>query len=418
VTDRFLLVFFLMLFLDLLLIAVRTSLGQARLPHLINLQSQKASGVERTLNLLERPYLPVTLRLSVTLVEMFLAGLVWWGLQILTLEPPGSALVIVGLVLVVLLILGMEFLVERLILKNPEAWAIRFSLLGSWVDTVLRPLAWVLVQLRGKTAAVGHRMDSVTEDELRKWVEGGQTEVKLEKGERKMIYSIFHFSDTLCREIMVPRIDVFGLEVNIPLPEAVQAMIKASHSRVPVFEETIDNVCGILYAKDLLKVRLDEQIDTIRSLMRPVHFVPEAKKVDELLHEMQARGVHIAIVVDEFGGMAGMVTLEDIMEEIVGEIRDEYDQSEELLCQQVGKDEFIFQGRIDLDDLNEVLGTHLTKEDADTLGGFIYAEIGRVPVGGEQVVVEDWLLTIAQVSGRRIRAVRAARYTPLSEKEE
>jgi putative hemolysin len=137
-----------------------------------------------------------------------------------------------------------------------------------------------------------------------------------------------------------------------------------------------------------------------------------------LLSEMRSRRVHMAIVIDEYGGMAGLVTLEDIVEEIFGEIRDEYDQGEELLYQQVGPDEYIFQGRIDLEDFNEIVGTHLTREVADTLGGFIYGEIGRVPVGGEAVEVEGWILTVETVSARRIRKVRVHRKPTETEAEE
>jgi len=175
----------------------------------------------------------------------------------------------------------------------------------------------------------------------------------------------------------------------------------------------------VLYAKDLLRIRLGAGASSsIRELLRPAYFVPEAKKVDELLHEMQDNGMHMAIVVDEYGGMAGLVTLEDIMEEIVGEIRDEYDQSEEDLYQQISADEFLIQGRMDLDDVNELLGTHYSKEVADTLGGFIYGEMGRVPVGGEQVGVEGWTLAVEQISGRRIRKVRARRLNPTPEAKE
>jgi CBS domain containing-hemolysin-like protein len=167
-------------------------------------------------------------------------------------------------------------------------------------------------------------------------------------------------------------------------------------------------------------VRLEGQnLSSLRSLLRPAYFVPEAKKVDELLREMQSRSVHMALVVDEYGGIAGLVTMEDIVEEIVGEIRDEYDQSEEQLYEQVGENEYIFHGRIDLDDFNSVIGSSLTKEVADTLGGFIYSQIGRVPVGGEKVEVENLVLTIEQVSGRRIRRVRALRQsTILADMEE
>jgi len=153
--------------------------------------------------------------------------------------------------------------------------------------------------------------------------------------------------------------------------------------------------------------------------VRPAYFVPESKKVDDLLAEMQSKRVHIAVVVDEYGGMAGLVTLEDIVEEIVGEIRDEYDQGEDILFQQISPDEMLFVGRTDLDDLNELLGTHLTKDLADTVGGYLYGTLGHVPVEGEQVSVEGWVLTVEMVTGRRIRRVRArrAQVEPAEEKE-
>ncbi|HEX7433564.1 MAG TPA: hemolysin family protein, partial [Anaerolineaceae bacterium] len=202
--------------------------------------------------------------------------------------------------------------------------------------------------------------------------------------------------------------------------DAVETLARSGHSRVPVYEETIDNVVGMLYAKDLLRSRRVENAPGgLRDLLRPAYFVPEAKKVDELLTEMQSRRVHLAVVVDEYGGVAGLVALEDIVEEIVGEIRDEYDQSEELLYQQITPDEYVFQGKIDLDDFNEVMGSHLTKEVADTLGGFIYGQIGRIPAIGEKIEIEEQglKLTVDQVIGRRIRKVRALRIQPTQEKE-
>lgn len=218
---------------------------------------------------------------------------------------------------------------------------------------------------------------------------------------------------------MVPRIDILGLEINTSLEEAIQALDRSGHSRVPVYEETIDNVVGLLYAKDLLRARMENgDLQSLRHLLRPAYFVPETKKVDELLREMQARSVHLALVVDEYGGIAGLVTLEDIVEEIVGEIRDEYDQSEEQIYEKIGPDEYIFHGRIDLDDFNNVMGTSLEKEAADTLGGYIYSQIGRVPVGGERIETDDLILTVEQVSGRRIRRVRALCRTKVSETEE
>jgi CBS domain containing-hemolysin-like protein len=223
-----------------------------------------------------------------------------------------------------------------------------------------------------------------------------------------MIYSIFEMGDTLVREIMLPRIYITALDVNTPLEQALDMFLQSGHSRVPVYEESIDNILGLLFAKDLLKVwREGGKNDSLRSLLRTAYFVPEAKVVDELLAEMQTRRIHMAIVVDEYGGVAGLVTLEDIVEEIVGEIRDEYDQGEELPYTQVAEGEYIFQGRIDLEDFNELMGSHLPMDEAETLGGFIYDRMGRVPVSGEALLVDDLELIVEQVSKQRIRKVRA-----------
>jgi CBS domain containing-hemolysin-like protein len=231
-----------------------------------------------------------------------------------------------------------------------------------------------------------------------------------------MIYSIFDLGDTLAREIMIPRMDILALEVSTSFTEAVDALLNSGYTRVPVYEETIDRIVGLLYAKDLLRVwRQGSQLESMRELIRPAYFVPEAKKVDELLKEMQSRRIHMAVVVDEYGGVAGLVTLEDVVEEIFGEIQDEFDQGEELPYRELPGGEFIFQGRVDLDDFNEVMDSQLPKEEADTLGGFIYSQVGRVPSSGEQVQVGGVVLTVEQVTGRRILTVRARREPPPSE---
>jgi CBS domain containing-hemolysin-like protein len=411
--------FILFLLLDLVITAVRTSLTQARLPHLIDLHEQRPTAVDRTLHLLERPSLRVSLRLALVLVRFLLAGSALLLFQALVSASFTLGWAILVLLLLALLVLMLEFTLEGRILRSEEAWALRLSGLGAFLDGLLRPFSRLLMALLGTNREPGGGFNPVTDEDLRVWLEKEQPEGGLEKPERKMIYSIFQFGDTLCREIMVPRIDVNALDVNVSAEESIQQIIKYGHSRLPVYEETIDNVIGVLYAKDLLRIRLDNGVSAaICELLRPAYFVPEAKKVDELLREMQDNGMHMAIVVDEYGGMAGLVTMEDIMEEIVGEIRDEYDQSEEELSQQVSPDEFLIQGRMDLDDVNELLGTHYSKEVADTLGGFIYGEMGRVPVGGEQVTVEGWTLTVEQISGRRIRKVRARRLSPAPETKE
>jgi putative hemolysin len=401
--------FVILLALDLLLVAVRISMVNVRMPYLVSMRDQDSNTVEKTIRHLENPRMRVSLRLGILLLHFMLLGTsIWLYLQYFG-GPPGVWGGMVLLALAALLLLVLEFAIEGLILPRAEVLALRFLPVASVLDFLVSPISALLLLLLGTPGVLENRLNAVTEDELKTWVEEGQTEGGLEQGERRMIYSIFQFGDTLAREIMVPRIDVQALEVNTPVEEAMLAMTQSGHSRVPVYELSVDNVVGVLYAKDLLRARMEGQNqDSIRTLLRQGYFVPEAKKVDELLHEMQLRSVHMALVVDEYGGIAGLVTLEDIVEEIVGEIRDEYDESEELLYQEVGPGEFVFQGRIDLDDFNEVMNSNLTKDVADTLGGFIYGQIGRVPVGGEQVEVDNLVLKVEQVSGRRIRAVRAS----------
>jgi CBS domain containing-hemolysin-like protein len=268
---------------------------------------------------------------------------------------------------------------------------------------VFLPVKLLLSQWPAPVAA------QMTEEELKSWVESNQEEGGLEPEERQMIYSIFQFGETLAREIMVPRMDMLAFEVTNSLPQAAKSFTQSGHSRVPVFEGNIDNIIGLLYAKDLLHVMQNgEKQASIRELLRPAYFVPDTKKADALLTEMQAQRIHMAIVVDEYGGVVGLVTLEDIIEEIIGEIQDEYDLSEEEPVQQDG-DEYIFLGRIDLDDLNEVLDSHIPKVESDTLAGFLYDQFGRVPHDGESIQTDGLLLTIEQVIGRRIRRVRVKR---------
>lgn len=407
------------LFIDMLLVAMRASLLNIRMPYLVTLREQDSAAVEKTIDRLERPRLRVSLRVGIVLARFFLLGVVVW-LFLLYFGGVSGVWPALGLLtLASLVLLVLEFTVEGLILPRAEGLALRFSGLASGLDLLLSPISAILMQLLGSPTMLESRINAVTEDELKSWVETGQADGGLEQGERRMIYSIFQFGDTLAREIMVPRIDVQALEINTPVEEAMQSLTSTGHSRVPVYETSVDHVVGLLYAKDLLRAGLEgKNLTSIRSLLRPAYFVPEAKKVDELLREMQARSVHMALVVDEYGGIAGLVTLEDIVEEIVGEIRDEYDESEELLYQPVGENEYIFQGRIDLANFNEVMNSNLTKDVADTLGGFIYGQIGRVPVGGEQIEIDNLILKVEQVSGRRIRTVRATTRAAIPETEE
>ncbi|HOH20392.1 MAG TPA: hemolysin family protein [Anaerolineaceae bacterium] len=407
--------------LDLVFAAVRASLINASVPELLDLRVRNARAVDHALRLLEKPRTRATIRFSLALMHILVTAVVAWLLVEKTppLDLGWLLLIVTGIALLILLL---EFLAERLVLADPTAWAIRLLPWAVLMDFFFSPFATLLTAILGSPAGLERRIGRVTEDELKTWVEEGQPEGGgLEKGERQMIYSIFQFGDTICREIMIPRMDVLALDVDATLDETLTAVRESGHSRLPVYEDNIDNIIGLLYAKDLLRLDLQAgapEVFSLRPLLRPAYFVPEAKKVDTLLEEMQDQRFHMAIVVDEYGGTAGLVTLEDIVEEIIGEVRDEYDQAEELSYEVVSPDEYLLQGRVDLDMVNMLLGTRLVKESGETLSGYIYGNLGRVPLQGAEILIEGWTLQVEQVLGRRIRKVRAVRRPPEEEPEE
>lgn len=266
-------------------------------------------------------------------------------------------------------------------------------------------------------------MPIVTEEEIKTLVDAGEEGGVIPEEEKELIYSIFDYGDTVAREVMVPRMDVLAIDAETPLLEAMDTVIKHNHSRVPVYQDSIDNICGILYAKDLLKVLHEKgraaanQIRLV-DIVRPAGFAPESKKVSELFEEMQKRRIHMAIVIDEYGGTAGLVTIEDILEEIVGEIQDEYDQGEELEIQASGEQEWLINARANLGDVNDALHVHFPVDDADTLGGFIYTQLGKIPLPGDEVSYKSVRLKVVNVAGRRIGKVKVQVLNEALEKSE
>jgi len=397
----------LVLVLDLVAIAARASFAQASYARLLALREQFGEGLQKTLALLPAmPRLRASLNLTLVITRFLTAGLTVALVLWRPVDYPVLAAVM-GLVVAGLLLFWLEWAIEKMVLRSAETSAYRLTgfvrLLMSVLTVLLVPLA-----LSNEANWPAESPGAVTQDELKTLVDVGQEEGLFQQGERRMIYSVIELGDTLAREIMVPRIDMLTLGVDTPLLEAVDAILQAGHSRIPVYEDAVDNLLGLLYAKDLLRaVRQDDRPVSLRGLLRPAYFVPEAKKIDELLAEMQSQRIHMAIVVDEYGGVAGLVTLEDIVEEILGEIQDEYDQGEEAPYQKLPDGGAMFLGRIGLDDFNEIMGSDLTSEEADTLSGYIYDQLGHVPGVGETVLKDNLLLTVEHVSNRRIRKVSA-----------
>jgi CBS domain containing-hemolysin-like protein len=208
---------------------------------------------------------------------------------------------------------------------------------------------------------------------------------------------------------MVPRIDIVAVADSSTVRDVLDRIVESGHSRIPIYEGTIDNITGVAYAKDLLKFLRDgTQTAPVKPLAREASYVPETKKVDELLHEMQQRHVHLAVVVDEYGGTAGLITIEDLIEEIVGEIQDEYDV-EEAMIEEVSDQEALFDARVSIRDVNDTLDLDIEDEDFDTLGGLLYHELGKVPNVGDEVQVDGAVVTVLTTTGRRVRKVRVTK---------
>ncbi|KQP64670.1 MULTISPECIES: hemolysin family protein [unclassified Nocardioides] len=276
------------------------------------------------------------------------------------------------------------------------------------ITGVLGPLPRLLIAVGNAiTPGRGFREGPFsTETELRELVDLAEASSVIETSERKMIHSVFELGDTTVREVMVPRGDVVFLERHKDLRQALSLFLRSGYSRVPVVEENVDHIVGMAYLKDIVRrdfeapeVALTQRIDEV---MRPVHWVPESKPANALLTEMQARRQHVAVVVDEYGGTAGLVTIEDILEEIVGEITDEYD-AEEVEVEVLGDDVFRVSSRYPVDDLDELFGHRVEEEDVDSVGGLMAKHLGLVPIAGSEVEAHGLRFTAEQTTGRRNR---------------
>ena len=258
----------------------------------------------------------------------------------------------------------------------------------------------------------------MSESELLAMADVAVEDEVIETEERALIHSIIEFGDTIVREVMRPRPDMVTVAGDSSVSEALGAAMAAGYSRLPVHEGKVDDIVGIAYAKDLMRAeREGSGEEPVRRFIRPAHFVPETQRVSRLMREMQETKYHLAIVVDEYGGTAGLVTLEDLIEELVGEIVDEYDV-EEPPVEKLGEDEVSVSARLAVDELNEVLRAELPEGDWDTVGGLLINMLGRVPVQGESVDVDGVHLVAERVQGNRIARIRATRNRLAPEQEE
>lgn len=404
---------------EIALITVR----KTRIRQLVEENNANAALVEK---LLEHPTrLMATIQTGITLVGTLSAAIAatstvepltaWFTAHVAALTPQLAetlALAVVALPVAVLSLVIGEIAPKSLAVQNAERLALMTARPVYALQILLRPVVAVLTLLSnavvrpfGGTASF--TTPAVNEEELKMMVEASEEQGVLEADATEMIHSILDFGGTVVRKVMTPRIDMTALDVNAPVSDLIQLIQKSGHSRIPVYEEGLDNIVGIVHAKDLL-VLLDGTQRPTREVMRPPYFIPETKKVDELLAEFRRSKQQLAIVRDEYGVTSGVVTIEDLLEEIVGDIQDEYDE-EEPEVQVLDGHTSILDGKMAMHDVNDRMGLELPEDESDTIGGFVFGLIGHQADAGESVLWEDVEFVVEATDGRRITKVRLVR---------
>ncbi len=392
--------------------AARAALDRMTLARAARLVDEDKSGAAKVVGLLEdagRTWSALTLLVLVPLVTaVALVTELFVGL----LAPAGAIATAVAITAVLGYVCA-ELIPRSFALRRAESVACRTAGAVRAASGLLRPLTMLLVWL-GARILPGSEDGAeafVTEEAIRDLIDEAEGQ-SIEPSERAMIHSIFELSDTLVREIMVPRPDVVMVSVTLPLTDVVELILQHGYSRIPVHRgDERDDIAGVLYAKDVLR-RLHtsgNEDGSWEDLIRPPYVVPELKSVDGLLRELQAEQVHLAIVVDEYGALAGIATIEDVLEEIVGEIVDEYD-SEEALVEQLADDRWRIDARLQVSALEDLTGLDLPDDDWDTVGGLLYGLLGHVPRAGEVVAIGGLRLIAERVRGRRIAEIMVERH--------
>lgn len=376
---------------------------------------------KRVARLLEQPKeLLITILSGNALVNVAMAVIAaFLALRIcqITGFPQSVALTIeVLLITGVILILG-EITPKIVALKHAQAWALWTAFPIDLIRRILFPLTKFLHVLSGgvsRAFGVERRRLSISEYEIKTLVEVSEEHGALEEDEMEMIQGIFEISETTVKEIMVPRVDIACLPITANAQDVIRLVKEKGHSRIPIYNENLDTIAGVIHVKDLLPYldNGDYQVE-LAHVIREIIFVPEGKKIDDLLRQFQQDKAHMAVVVDEYGGTAGLVTLEDVLEEIVGEIQDEYDR-ESPLSKWVDDNTLIADARINIGELNDILGEDIIPEteDYETLGGFIFSQTGDLPRPKESLDYSDLHFVIEELSGKRIGKIRIERRPP------
>ncbi len=396
-----------------------TSLSRIKLNRLVE---HKAPGAKIVKKLKENPSLLLSIiltgnnlvniaasALATSMTIRFFAAKGWGHMGIAV----GTA---TGLMTFLILVFG-EVIPKTVAIRNVEKFSLFVAPILMVFRPILQPLAYLIgfisrpfIRLFGGVAP--GKGPFITEEEIHLILAAGEKEGVIEEEERAMISSIFEFGDTLVREVMTPRPDISVADASKSIEEIKQVVIESGHSRIPIYEGNLDNIIGILYAKDLLKG--DKK--NIKDCLRPAIFVPEAKKIDDLLREMQAARTHFAIIVDEYGIASGVVSLEDLIEEIVGEIHDEFEREEKMIVK-LDNISWLVDGKMLVADLNDQLKINLPESEYDTIGGFVFGQLGKSPAVGNTVRYDGVKISVERIHRRRITRVKIVKIAKNLEEE-
>jgi len=404
----------LLLVLSAVMALSETAFVRANRIRLLTLAEEGDKRADRVLRLLEQP----EQTLNGVLLVLLACQMVSATLLGTVLEPAfGTAGVAVGMVIEIVVVFTFaEVAPKTFAVQHPEQAVMRVSGLLVFL-TRFGPLRLLTRGFIGLANIVLpgrglRRGPFVTEEEILTMADVAAQESSIETEERELIHSIFEFGDTVVREVMVPRPDMVAVDADATVDEAIRVAIAAGKSRLPAYNETTDDIVGLVFLKDLVtRSGSGEGTEPVRTMLRPARFVPESKRVAELLREMQTEKFHMAIGIDEHGGTAGLVTMEDLLEEIVGEITDEYDVDEPGI-ERLPDGALRVPGRTPIDEVNELLETELPQEEWDTVGGLVFNALGHVPEEGETARVDGLDFSAERMQGRRIVSVRIARVAP------
>ena len=420
-------VFIIIIAINAYVVAVERALSSVNKVHIRSMEEEGSRRAEDLVRIIDDPgeYMPAMRAASVVLgmsaaavAVVFFLRPVQLGLLYLGMKEGDLLYVISVCCLILLLTLVMcaftELLPRRIAVLHADGIAMANTGFCQFLIGIMKPMTVissgiVFVFLKIFRQRIEYNYNEYSEEDIVSMLEAGQESGELKEEGKKMITGVFAFDDLLAYEVMTPRTDVFAIDINDPPEEYIDELMELRYSRIPVYEDDSDNIIGILYIKDYLIQARESGFDNvdIRQILRTPYFVPETKNIDSLFFELQKTKQHIAILIDEYGGFSGIVTMEDIIEEVMGEIDDEYDE-EEPEIKQIRSDTWELEGIMDLDDIDEELGLGLESESSETIGGFLIDILGEIPDEddlGQPIEFENYIFTIQSVKDRRIEKV-------------